>query len=233
MVQSIDNGFNRANYSAVKININKPEVFANGANNQNPVVTNPMNVNGNNADLNAVNINIDNPTVTAATFNYRVPYKGVDVPTAVDDNEFLKFETPEATTLAANRQDAVEGSYPTNKNFSKTVYYAIPKNNNNSGLTFHCSFILTNEQTHETIKVQDARVHVKAENCNWEAGKRYIYVFKITKDATGTTGNPGTIIPGDPRPGKPALYPIVFDNIQVEDWTDAFSPANGGNHDIN
>ena len=48
MVQSIDNGFNRANYSAVKININKPEVFANGANNQNPVVTNPINVNGNN-----------------------------------------------------------------------------------------------------------------------------------------------------------------------------------------
>ena len=176
--------------------------------------------------------NFDNPTVTAATFNYRVPYKGVDAPTAVSDNEFLKFETPEATTLAVNRQEAVTGSYPTNKNFSKTVYYAIPKDNA-SGLTFHCSFILTNEQTHETIKVQDARVHVKAANCVWEAGKRYIYVFKITKDATGTTGNPEPIIPGDPRPGEPALYPIVFDNIKVEDWTDAFSPANGGNHDIN
>ena len=168
--------------------------------------------------------NIDNPTVTAVTFNYRVPYNGVDVPTA----EFLKFETPEATTLAANRQDAVAGSYPTNKNFSKTVYYAIPKNNN-SGLTFHCSFILTNEQTHETIKVQDARVHVKAENCNWEAGKRYIYVFKITKDATGTTGNPEPIIPGDPSTGTQALHPIVFDGITVEDW----APATESDHDIN
>lgn len=161
--------------------------------------------------------NIDNPTVTAATFNYRVSYTGEDAPTAENDNEFLKFETPEATTLAANRQEAVAGSYPTNKNFSKTVYYAIPKNND-TGLTFHCSFILTNEQTHETITVQNARVHVKAANCNWQAGKRYIYVFKITKDATGTTGNPGTIIPGDPSTGNQALYPIVFDGIQVEDW---------------
>ena len=64
---------------------------------------------------------------------------------------------------------------------------------------------------------------------------RYIYVFKITKNATGTTGNPGTIIPGDPRPGQPALYPIVFDNIQVEDWVNAFNPADpaNGSHNIN
>ena len=72
MVQSIDNGFNRANYSAVKININKPEVFANGANNQNPVVTNPMNVNGNNADLNAVNM----AQVVKDGMHIKIPEKG-------------------------------------------------------------------------------------------------------------------------------------------------------------
>ena len=176
--------------------------------------------------------NIGKQTITAETFTDRVPYIGVDAPTAVNANEFLKFETPEATTLAANRQDAVAKPYSTNNNFSKTVYYAIPKNND-CGLTFHCSFILTNEQTQETITVQNARVHVANTDCNWVAGKRYIYVFKITKDATGTTGNPEPIIPGDPRPGTQALYPIVFDNIEVEDWVDAFSPADDGNHNIN
>ena len=48
-------------------------------------------------------------------------------------------------------------------------------------------------------------------------------MFKITKDATGTTDNPnpGDINPGDPNPGTKALYPIVFDGITVEGWTDA------------
>lgn len=176
--------------------------------------------------------NIGNPTITAATFTYRVPYNGADEPTTANQNEYLQFETPTATSLATTRDNAVATPFESNNNFSKTVYYAIPKNND-SGLTFHCSFILTNEQTGETITVKNARVHVPTANCVWEAGKRYIYVFKITKDATGTTGDPGTIIPGDPRPGKPALYPIVFDNIQVEDWVDVFSPADGGNHNIN
>ena len=83
---------------------------------------------------------------------------------------------------------------------------------------FHVSFVLTNEQTNETITVQNATVYVPSTNCNWEAGKRYIYIFKITKNATGETGDPGTIVPGDPTPGTQALYPIVFDGIQVEDW---------------
>ena len=39
--------------------------------------------------------------------------------------------------------------------------------------------------------------------------------------ATGTTGNPGTIVPGDPNPGTNALHPIIFDGITVEDWADA------------
>ena len=42
------------------------------------------------------------------------------------------------------------------------------------------------------------------------------YIFKITKDATGTTGDPGTIIPGDPNPGTKALHPIIFDGITIE-----------------
>ena len=55
MVQSMDNNINKQNYSAVKINIQKPQV--NGNANLNNLQ------NDNNGNYSAVSINIDNPTV--------------------------------------------------------------------------------------------------------------------------------------------------------------------------
>lgn len=107
MVQSIDNGFNRANYSAVKININKPEVFANGANNQNPVVTNPINVNGNNADLNAVNINIDNPTVHAEPVQPIYDYPQAQMPVTYDMAQINKVPLPQGFNLAYHTTNVI------------------------------------------------------------------------------------------------------------------------------
>lgn len=107
MVQSIDNGFNRANYSAVKININKPEVFANGANNQNPVVTNPINVNGNNADLNAVNINIDNPTVHAEPMQSIYDYPQAQMPVTYDMAQINQVPLPQGFNLAYHTTNVI------------------------------------------------------------------------------------------------------------------------------
>lgn len=158
------------------------------------------------------------PTVDASNFINKTKYSGVNSGnTGFNNNEYLKFNAPTASFIATSRDAAKTGAPGTNLNYSTTTYYAIPKNNN-TGLMFHVSFVLTNEQTNETITVQNATVYVPSTNCNWEAGKRYIYIFKITKNATGETGDPGTIVPGDPTPGTQALYPIVFDGIQVEDW---------------
>lgn len=107
MVQSIDNGFNRANYSAVKININKPEVFANGANNQNPTITNPMNVNGNNADLNAVNINIDNPTVHAEPVQPIYDYPQAQMPVTYDMAQINQIPLPQGFNLAYHTTNVI------------------------------------------------------------------------------------------------------------------------------
>lgn len=107
MVQSIDNGFNRANYSAVKININKPEVFANGANNQNPTITNPMNVNGNNADLNAVNINIDNPTVHAEPVQSIYDYPQAQMPVTYDMAQINQIPLPQGFNLAYHTTNVI------------------------------------------------------------------------------------------------------------------------------
>ena len=107
MVQSIDNGFNRANYSAVKININKPEVFANGANNQNSVITNPINVNGNNADLNAVNINIDNPTVHAEPVQPIYDYPQAQMPMTYDMAQINQIPLPQGFNLAYHTTNVI------------------------------------------------------------------------------------------------------------------------------
>lgn len=107
MVQSIDNGFNRANYSAVKININKPEVFANGANNQNPTITNPMYVNGNNVDLNAVNINIDNPTVHAESVQPIYDYPQAQMPVTYDMAQINQIPLPQGFNLAYHTTNVI------------------------------------------------------------------------------------------------------------------------------
>lgn len=172
---------------------------------------------------------IGDPTIESSTFTNPVYYQaGAEV----SGNEFLTFEAPVADKLATTRDNATQNP-GSNDNYSKTVYYGIPKDNT-CGLTFHVSFVLTNEQTQETITVKDAKVFVPAANCEWLASHRYIYVFKITKKVTGSTGTPTVINPGDPNvPTEKALYPIVFDNIQVEDWVDVINPDGDGSHDIN
>ena len=135
--------------------------------------------------------------------------------TAIDDkinDKALVFKAPVATALATSKATLTANDY------SETIYYGIP-HNSSCGLTFRVSFTLTST-TGETIKVQNAAVHVEAANCVWAPGYQYTYVFRITKDATGTTDNPGTIIV-DPSVPEKALYPIVFDGITVEDWANA------------
>ena len=118
---------------------------------------------------------------------------------------------------------------------STTTYYAIPKKAIASestaaddlkevGFTFHVSYKLIST-TGEEIKVNDATVFVPAENCAWECNKAYTYIFKITKNSNGSTGNvtvpdpdgTGGVTPGE----EAALYPIVFDGCTVVDYEDA------------
>lgn len=132
----------------------------------------------------------------------------------------------------------VIGEAPADASGSATTYYAIPKNTasasedaKNTGLTFHVSFKLISIDTNETLTVKDATVFVPADYCHWDANYAYTYIFKITKDATGSTGNP-TIDPNSPNAGtENALKPIVFDNCVVEEWQDA--TGIGNDHNIN
>ena len=143
----------------------------------------------------------------------------------------LNFKTPTASLIGENRVMATP---------SPSTYYAIPKGSTagvlandavsytdagelhdslaKTGLTFHVSYELIST-TGEKITVTDATVHVPKDYCNWEANKHYTYIFRITKNSNGSTATT-TPDPTDPEvPTVNALYPIVFDNCVVEDWT--------------
>ena len=139
---------------------------------------------------------------------YQVGTTGTAIDASINDKAFV-FKAPVATELATSKATLTANDY------SETIYYGIP-HNTSCGLTFRVSFTLTS-RTGEKIKVQNAAVHVEGTNCVWKPGYQYTYVFRITKDATGTTGDPGTIVV-DPSVPEKALYPIVFDGITVSDW---------------
>ena len=160
-------------------------------------------------------INFSNTPAVLATPTTSTTYELGSTGTTIDasiNDKALVFKAPVATELATSKATLTANDY------SETIYYGIP-HNTSCGLTFRVSFTLTST-TGEKIKVQNAAVHVEAANCVWAPGYQYTYVFRITKDATGTTGNPGTITV-DPSVPEKALYPIVFDGITVEDWKNA------------
>ena len=128
------------------------------------------------------------------------------------DKDHIKFAIP-TETLTEEKTDAKA---------SATDYYVIPANDDNTqtGLTFHVTYKLTSEDTGETIIVRNATVHVKYDYCQWQPNYVYTYIFRITKSSTGSTG-PTDIDPSDPSVGKPALYPIIFDDCTVEGWQNA------------
>lgn len=61
----------------------------------------------------------------------------------------------------------------------------------------------------ETIDVIGASVTVAKENINWQINHSYTYIFKISENTNGSTGN-----------DKVGLFPITFDAV-VEDFTSA------------
>lgn len=134
------------------------------------------------------------------------------------NGECLRFNVPTANPIATEKTQA---------SASSTTYYLIPINKDNTGLTFHVTYKLTAEDTQETITVRNATVHVPYSACNWTSNNSYTYIFKITKNSTGTTESNPTIDPSDPNPSTDkALYPIIFDECTIENWTEVDSEHN-------
>lgn len=77
-------------------------------------------------------------------------------------------------------------------------------------LTLKCDYTLesTDGKTNEVINVKGATATIPVEYTKWAANTAYTYIFKITRNTNGTTGEPGT----DPD----GLFPITFDAVVVD-----------------
>ena len=75
-----------------------------------------------------------------------------------------------------------------------------------------CDYTLTSDDiSGETIEVTGATAAIPAAFSKWEVNTRYTYLFKISQNTNGYTGN---------DPTKAGLYPITFDAV-VKGSTDA------------
>lgn len=155
-------------------------------------------------------------TKASAVVNFSSGAPACTVTGTTNQTANLEFKIPTTRPIATEKSNATA---------SPTTYYGIPLGTSNkTGFTFHISYKLTSLDTKETITVNNATVHVPATNVQWEANKHYTYIFKITKNSSGSTDGGKEENYTSPTPSNDkALYPIVFDGCTVVDWVVAES----------
>lgn len=115
-------------------------------------------------------------------------------------------------TLAEKSTDAVNLLYGSDKDMATaTGYFTVlptPETTTASAILIKCDYTLNAEDlSGETIQVTGATAAIPAAFSKWEANTRYTYLFKISDNTNGTTGDPTN--PDDPA----GLYPITFDAV--------------------
>ena len=154
---------------------------------------------------------------------------------ATTDNLYFAKYSGDNTQIPTSKADAIVTPLP-------TIYYALPNAmgtspvddgsgesiSANTGFTCHVSYNLRSVDSDEILPIYDARVFVPASSCRWEAGKSYLYVFKVTSNSNGVL-NPVKADPTatstpyvdehDPRiSSDPAVSPIIFDELVVYEY---------------
>lgn len=118
-------------------------------------------------------------------------------------------------TLENTSTAQVQHLYGTDKDMSATTgYFTVlptPAATQESAILIKCDYTLTaDDHSGEEIHVKGATAAIPAAFSKWKANTRYTYLFKISQNTNGTTGDPD-----DPA----GLYPITFDTY-VTDMTD-------------
>lgn len=106
--------------------------------------------------------------------------------------------------------------YGTDNDMSDKGYFTViptPSATIAAPIFIKCDYTLNSDDlSGETITVKGATAAIPAAFSKWEANTMYTYIFKISQNTNGTTGKPGTDLPG--------LFPITF-NAVVKESTDA------------
>ncbi|WP_295421971.1 hypothetical protein [uncultured Prevotella sp.] len=124
-----------------------------------------------------------------------------------------KFEPHNA--LATESTAAVAELYGKDNDMSTNGYFTViptPSATTAAPILIKCDYTLTSDDgSGETIKVTGATAAIPAAFSKWEVNTRYTYLFKISQNTNGYTGD---------DPTKAGLYPITFDAV-VKGSTDA------------
>ena len=119
------------------------------------------------------------------------------------------------TTLATTSTGDVATLYGSDQDMSDKGYFTViptPSATKAAPILIKCDYTLSSDDlSGETIKVTGATAAIPAAFSKWEANTRYTYLFKISQNTNGYTGN---------DPSKAGLYPITFDAV-VKASTDA------------
>lgn len=118
-------------------------------------------------------------------------------------------------TLENTSTAAVEHLYGTDQDMAPTTgYFTVlptPASTIASPILIKCDYTLYSiDNSSEYIKVTGATAAIPAAFSKWEANTRYTYLFKISDNTNGTTGNPSN--PKDPA----GLFPITFNAVVKE-----------------
>lgn len=118
-------------------------------------------------------------------------------------------------TLATTSTAAVAKLYGTDNDMSTNGYFTVlptPTATTAAPILIKCDYTLSADDiSGETIKVTGATAAIPAAYSKWDVNTRYTYLFKISQNTNGYTGD-------DPK--KAGLYPITFD-AAVKESTDA------------
>lgn len=117
--------------------------------------------------------------------------------------------------LATTSTETVPTLYGKDKDMSDKGYFTVlptPTATTAAPIIIKCDYTLTaDDHLGETIKVTGATAAIPAAFSKWEVNTRYTYLFKISQNTNGYTGD-------DPK--KAGLYPITFAAV-VKGSTDA------------
>ena len=125
-----------------------------------------------------------------------------------------------ATTSAGKKIDLEDGTkmellWGTDKDMSTNGYFTViptPSATTAAPILIKCDYeLISDDGSGETIKVTGATAAIPAAFSKWEVNTRYTYLFKISQNTNGYTGD---------DPTKAGLYPITFDAV-VKGSTDA------------
>lgn len=163
----------------------------------------------------------DEKKFTANAENTALKLDGTEYTVSYNTDNTPKLEIP-ATGRAATKATVLElGTNLLNTNLGTSKDNATYDQSDKSftcflpqtatdGMKIKVDYQLTStDGSGETIDVKGATVTVDKKNINWQINHSYTYIFRISVNTNGSTGN-----------DKVGLYPIEFDAV-VEDFTAA------------